>query len=302
VIESIDDRKKIESQAKGNLACNMLHHTAEDSRNSFHTQEVQPSSSQNSLEVKLASSSSNFPIGITSLNIDSSTDLRINAYVDPLIPDSIKVHLNTWDDTILHSASCTWLEISKNDRDLQCGSFSTFDDHAREQPEGGASRQITFARSYAAPPQVIVWLSQLDFDRRSSAWRVRGYASDITADTFTIHIDTWLDTVLHGATVSWIAIPSDRSNIASGSYYAQQVPSRQRGQLSTQGTVYFGKTFQRPPRVWAALSMLDIDNGNLRIKSRTSNISTASMEWSLDGWDDTVVFDAGASYIAIQDF
>lgn len=287
---------------KGDLTCNMLHHTAEDTRNSFHTQEVQPSQSQNSLEVKLASSS-DFPIGITSLDIDKSTNLRINAYVDPLTPESIKVHLNTWGDTILHSASCTWLEICKKDRDLQCGRFSTFDDQAWEQPKGNISRKITFTRSYAAPPQVIVWLSQLDFCRESTAWRINAYASDVTADTFIIHIDTWLDTVLHGATVSWIASPSDRSNIASGSYFASQVPSRQQGQLSTQGTAYFGKTFQRAPRVWAALSRLDIGNeGNLRTKLRTSNISTTGMMWSLDGWDDTVVYDAGASYIAIQDF
>ena len=36
---------------------------------------------------------------------------------DPSTPDTVEVHLDTWADTLLHSAGCTWLEVSGNDRD-----------------------------------------------------------------------------------------------------------------------------------------------------------------------------------------
>jgi hypothetical protein len=72
--------------------------------------------------------------------------------------------------------------------------------------------------------------------------------------------------------------------------------------LTTESKVDFGKTFKTTPRVFAALNTLDVGNAaNLRIKLETKDISSSNMAWSIDTWGDTLLYSAGASYLAIQD-
>lgn len=115
--------------------------------------------------------------------------------------------------------------------DLQCGRFS-----------------IIAPALYCTSPQVILWLSELDFGREC----IYASTSEINCDGFVAHIDTWDDTVLHSAAASWITISSDRPNMLSRSFYTSDIRSQTPQQLVTQGTVDFNKTFPRAPRVGGA--------------------------------------------------
>lgn len=225
----------------------------------------------------------------------------VSARIDPTQNPS-KVVIDSH-DTIINLASCTWLGIQSNDRDLQSGSVNAFS--APWEGQSGPFRwtkEVVFPKSYAAEPSVVIWLSDFDVDSRFNC-RLNTHATDITATGFIITIDTWWDTILRSATVSWIAHPSDRANIASGGYGTGDVRPSEHPQLSNQGRVSFGKTFQRPPRVWAALSSLDIACwADLRIKSTTSDIGTDGMAWSIDSWNNSILYSAAVKYIAIQEF
>ncbi|KAE9389627.1 hypothetical protein BT96DRAFT_1024977 [Gymnopus androsaceus JB14] len=57
--------------------------------------------------------------------------------------------------------------------------------------------------------------------------------------------------------------------------------------------------FSTPPTVFMGLNCLDVDKStNLRIRASASNITPTGMTWHLDGWADTTLYGAGASYIA----
>lgn len=57
--------------------------------------------------------------------------------------------------------------------------------------------------------------------------------------------------------------------------------------------------FNKPPRVFLALNALDIDHRwDLRLLVRAGDVSPAGMTWYLEAWSDTIVYSAGASFIA----
>ncbi|KAG8845810.1 hypothetical protein FRB96_002269 [Tulasnella sp. 330] len=256
----------------------------------------------NSEDVPIPVQDVGFPMGLTWLDIDRCANIRIKAYSDCLTTRSVKVHLDAWADTTLYSAGSTWLDVAKNDRDFQYGVFSTNDDHPWNQPKTETCRIITFEKPFAEPPKIVLWLKELDIDK-SHNWRVKTYADNITKTGFTLHIDTWGDTILYTGTATWIAHPANRTNIASGTYNTMDVRPWNQPRVDNSGHASFGKTFQKNPLVLTALNWLDIGNtANLRIRALKSNITATGFTWNLDSWGDTTLFSAGASYLAVQDY
>lgn len=64
---------------------------------------------------------------------------------------------------------------------------------------------VVFERPFASSPLVHVALVGLDVEN-TDATRLRLRALDITPNGFTIHLETWLNTRVWGADVSWLAI------------------------------------------------------------------------------------------------
>ncbi|KAG8883703.1 hypothetical protein FRB97_006014 [Tulasnella sp. 331] len=256
----------------------------------------------NSEDVPVERHGQNFPMGITWLDIDRNANVRIKSYWDSPTNTSIKVHLDAWADTILYSAGSTWLEVAENDRDFQHGVFSTNDDHPWNHPQMQTSRFITFAKPFAEPPKIVLWLKELDIDKTHN-WRVKTYADGITRTGFMLHIDTWGDTILYTGTATWIAHPANRTNIASGTYNTMDVRPWDQPRVNNEGHMSYGKTFEKNPLLLTALNWIDIgDDANLRIRALTSNPTRTGFTWNLDSWGDTTLFSAGASYLAVQDF
>jgi len=272
--------------------------------NVFNTMEVrlwnQPRT-LNFIEKSVPEHNIDFPIGLNSLDIDHKENIHIKAHTDSLTATSVKVHLDAWDKTILYSAGCTWLDISSNDRDFQWGKFNTMDDHPWNKPQAKTMRQITFAKPYAVAPKVVVWLNSVSM-QDSHGFRVTTYVRDISTTGFTLHIDSWDDTVLYSAGATWIA-HAHRSNIASGSYSTLNLHPGSEPHQQNSSTIAFDKKFAKIPRVFAALNEFSINsNANLRIKMAQTDITKEGLTWHLDTWGDTTLYSASASYIAIQDY
>lgn len=272
----------------------------------FYTADIRPSSKPQLENDKVFSLSdtnpADFPIGLTYIDIGRSANIRITAYTDSVTQDSVKVHLDSWEDTVLYSAGCTWLGGYAEDCGIQFGHFSTTDDHPRDKPKPQTSRKITFSKPFnGSPPKVIVWLNELNMSNKTN-WRCKAYTSDITADSFIVHIDTWADTTLYSASVSWIAHPANSPKIASGSFNTMDVRPWFIPLSKNKGTAKFDVKFKSIPRVVVALDWLDIGNrGNLRLRLAKSNVSTEGLMWNIDAWGDTILYSAGASYIALLD-
>lgn len=238
-------------------------------------------------------------VGLCLLDVSYSDDPRVTAYADEITNGGLKVHIDTWESTTkIYSAACTWFAQPSNS-DIQIGQFSTLDDHPWNKPQQRTAHQITFARPYAAPPKVVLWMNRLNMVKNKN-WRFKAVASNITATGFTVNLETWADSVLYSAAVSWIAHPADKTGIASGTYHTNEVNSGNSADLKNGARVEFpaGK-FQRPPTVLVALNAVDLGTGkNLRANLSTDGVTETGMNWHIDAWSDSLLYSAGASYIA----
>jgi hypothetical protein len=240
------------------------------------------------------------------MDIAISSGIRVSAYADQIQNDGFQIQIDSWGSTILYDGACIWFGVPSDDAndppDYQVGQFSTSEDHPWDQPQNLTSRRINFPRAYSVLPNVVVWLNGLDINFNTN-WRVRAYATDIDPTGFTIHIDSWSDTLLYWGNISWIAYPGDNPNTTSGVFSTSDVRPWNQPQFHTVGHVDFQNGTvpkQTPPHVLVALNSIDIDhNYNLRINVFADNITSTGMDWSIDSWYDTILYDAGVSYIAM---
>lgn len=159
------------------------------------------------------------------------------------------------------------------------------------------SRQIVFSRQYDLLPCVVVWLTGFEM-RSQKYWRVKCYATDITETGFTIHLDTWDDTVLCSGTATWVAYTAGKPGVCSGSFNTG-ISGPQRSH--TENEEFEKGVFATCPRVIMALNMMDISCFQfLRVRVRVSEVSVERMRWHLEGWVDTYIKAAGASNIAMR--
>lgn len=237
------------------------------------------------------------PVGLSSVHMSKLTNARIKSYASDIRDDRFEIHVDSWDNTLLFNASCTWLEIEADDPDFQFGSYSTLENQIAEEAQQQNSRQIVFSRPYDAPPCVVVWLSGFEM-QSNNYWRVKAYATDVTANGFTINVDTWDDTVLLSGMATWVAYTAGMPGVCSGSFSTHPGGPKR----SHSGYEKFGNgVFETCPRTVVALNKMDVSCSRfLRLRVKASEVTVQGMRWNLEGWVDTDVNSAGAAYIALR--
>jgi hypothetical protein len=256
---------------------------------------------ENSKRIGFSSAYPSAPSIATGLCQIDVAKLRIAAAATGIDGKGFTAALNSWGDSVLYSATSTWLAVAAGDPAFQIGQFKTTDDHPWNQPKMQTSRRITFARPYTGgTPHVVVWLNELDITGPQNV-RVNAYVNDIDPAGFTVHIDTWWDTVLYSAGVAWIAYPANLPGVVSGSFNTSDVRPWDQPRAETTGTVTFpGGGFAGSPLVALALNTMDIRGGtNLRIVASASEITSSGLHWQLNTWGGTTLYSAAASYIAM---
>ena len=231
-------------------------------------------------------------LGLNSLEIDRCANVRVRTSAEDIHEHIFGAHIRSWDNTRLYSAGCTWLAVPRGHPSFQFGTFHTEQDHIAWNVRHLTSRKIVFGRPYETPPKIVVWLNALDLCRDHNE-RVMAFATDITTTGFTVHINSWDDTRLFGAGISWFAYPEGFPGICSGSLLPVG---------GTSGVVKFEKKFAKPPRlVLAGLNKLDSDrHGRCSFKIVTEGVSEMGMGIRVEGWGDTVLHSAGVGYLAIE--
>ena len=133
-------------------------------------------------------------------------------------------------------------------------------------------------------------------------YRIRVYASEVSGEGFRVHIDTWLDTVLHLAGVSWIAMPLNKSGVAIGYYSTTDIRHWEDPRSdNSSATTFGGYMFSRAPRVYAGLTGFDVKGrANLRLRTRCDDVKDYGLTWHVDTWLDTIMHSAAGAYIAIE--
>lgn len=162
-----------------------------------------------------------------------------------------------------------------------------------------ASVRIDFERPFLTPPNVAVFFNCIELERFRT-WRLKTTATDIDTKGFTLHIETWLDTILYAARVGWIAYPENRENIFNLSVSTGDIlPADRRGLRHSDELSFKALEMPSAPSVFIALNSLDIDHkAGFRINAYVDNISTTRLTWHIDSWNDTVIYSAGVTLVA----
>ena len=232
-------------------------------------------------------------IGLSRVDMKCKANKKPAARIDAVIEDHAIVSVSTWDDGILNGGAVTWIEAESQNVDWQFGEFNTQEvrDH-NDTSSQKAEKVIYFSPKYSTPPRVIVVLKLFDLDN-NHGYRVKAYATDITAEHFTIHIDTWGDSILYVGAVSWIAYPADLKSAQSISVTTME------NQANNNARINFAPgTFVKKPEVRTFLSMIDCRCGaDLRIKGYADGVTKDGFTWHADTWDRQNLHQAGLSII-----
>lgn len=236
--------------------------------------------------------------GLRELDVDKIASIRVKS-TNHLNKDSVHCHITAWAATTLYSAITDMFVILPANMQYLTG------EHMRnliDNPNDPASVRVNFERPFITPPKVVVFLNYIDLDNRYN-WRLKTTATGVSVDGFTLNIETWGDTILYAAQACWIAYPEDEPHIFSMSANTMDIRPWNQPQLQQQKKITFNNVeFLKDPAVFVALNSFDVGcNANLRINAYVDRVSRSDLVWHIDAWHDTVLYSAGASFIAFTD-
>jgi hypothetical protein len=236
--------------------------------------------------------------GIRELDVGNNANVSVTSKLQNITESSANCQISALNDTTLYSAAVDVLAFAPGDMEFVTG------EHTRDlwaDPKDPASVRINFERPFPTPPKVVVFFNSIDLEK-NRVWRLKTTATNIDVKGFTLNIETWADTIFYAARVGWIAYPEDHEHIFSTSINTMDVRPWNEPELKQSSKIEFDTVeFWKKPSVFIALNYLDIDSrANLRVNTYVDNVSTASLIWHIDSWDNTVLYAAGASIIAFN--
>ena len=240
------------------------------------------------------------PLGFNELHLSRHANIRAIANAENITKEGFTASLNAGADGILFSAGACWLELAPGYPEYQNGEFSTEDDHPWDKPQMETSRRIYFTSPFITTPKVIVFLKQLHMDK-NKGWRITTKVSDIDANGFNIHINTWADSILYSAVAGWIAYPEDRPYVFSCTAGTGDVRHWSEPQhLNSNSIGFCGVQFWRAPSVFMAIKSLDFSHkADLRIKVRAKNVTPTGLTWHMKSWGDSIFTSGEVSILAV---
>ncbi|KAG6908360.1 hypothetical protein DXG01_005178 [Tephrocybe rancida] len=244
-----------------------------------------------------------FAHGFSRLDISNGANIRVKSTVSDVTKNKADFQVISWDDTQLFGCIQSVFALAPGNLQFSTGEHMR---NLKADPESPSSVRINFDRPFVTPPKVVVFFNHLDFEK-GKAWRLITSATAIDAMGFTLNIETWYDTVLHAAQASWIAYPEDTTHIYSTSVNTGpgevHVSNRPQARQSNSEIVFGDVGFCRDPDVFVAFNTIDIDSdANLRVVAYVDNVSREGLTWHIDSWDDTVLYSAGVSIVAFNEF
>ncbi|KAL8710770.1 MAG: hypothetical protein Q9220_004788 [cf. Caloplaca sp. 1 TL-2023] len=274
----------------------------------FNTMEVRPSTkpqektTKTKLLWKKYDHPPRIPFGLTSLDVSNDKNIRVIAGAADIAQDKFTASLNSWGDTVLYGASLTYLEAGPGFDYLLTGTFHTTEVSKWQDHKSQVSKRINFQHPFdGQPPKVLCWLTTMDMSKDRN-FRIKTFATDIDAKGFTAHIETWDDSILYQAGITWLAYPGNHPNVASGSFGTDDIRHADKPQLENSATIKFaagGGKFDKTPKLAMALTGFDYDHSkNLRLRLSTSAVTKEAMTWHLQAWGDSRMFRGSASYFA----
>ena len=238
-------------------------------------------------------------LGIASISLGHATNPRIQVVANKIDETAFTFNANPWyvatgpQDTVLNNCSASYLEVPLGSQDVQCGELQV-------TANSGATvtaLRTNFARSYATPPTVVVWIKGFDFNIGKN-FRLRSYADGIDNTGFTLHVESWMDTQLNFATLTWIAYTTGMAGVQSGT---NMNPPTSNALFKTSDTITFPTgAFNAAPTVLVALGSMDMDStGDIILSTAISNVSQTGFTYTISSGATAKMLNAGIRWLAL---
>ncbi|KZV90877.1 zincin, partial [Exidia glandulosa HHB12029] len=176
--------------------------------------------------------------------------------------------------------------------------FNTMEVRPWDKPAKEAMKSQHLAGTGDAAPTLALGLNCLDVGNNANL-RVNAFADNVSASSADVHIDTWADTTLYAAAVTWFTVPAGNSDFQTGSFCTEDDHAWDHPQQKTARQITFTRPYAAPPKVIVWLCRLDLDRStNYRVTATGTDVTTTGFTLHLDTWADTKLYSATASWIA----
>lgn len=235
-------------------------------------------------------------VGLTSLNIEAGSNIRVSASTQAPERTNVIIHLDSWFDTNLEAAGCTWIETPHGSF-FQVGNFNTMETRLWTAPEPETETDVTFGSPFTTTPTVVAWINWIDADKKHDI-SIKAYATHVTLTGFTIHVDTWGDCILYSGGVSWIAYPTGSPGICSGVIET----TRDEGDphYEQTGTIAFPDgEFDSSPKSLIAVTSIDFAQGrDVNFDVMVDTVNSDKLDWRIKSSIKSMCRGIDATYLA----
>jgi hypothetical protein len=139
------------------------------------------------------------------LELETTGDAwRVTAYTQDVTATGFTVGARTWASSQIHSVCVSWIAIQAASSVFRAGTYSTSELHPWSQPAQKHSKSLAFSFPIRDNPEVFTGLTHFD---RSTArdLRIQLDEDKVSGQGFTWYIDSWSDTEIKQADVSYLA-------------------------------------------------------------------------------------------------
>lgn len=134
---------------------------------------------------------------------------RVKTYVTDVTEKKFVIHIDTWDDSILNSATATWVAYPTGMANVSSGSYRTNYPPNHPLPHD-TSERVNFDNGvFTTVPRVLVALNSINIDC-SQDLRLKVYSTHVTRTGMAVHVDNWANSIVYNTGVSYIALAKFR--------------------------------------------------------------------------------------------
>ncbi|KIO25276.1 hypothetical protein M407DRAFT_75936 [Tulasnella calospora MUT 4182] len=134
----------------------------------------------------------------------SGSSTRVRTYTSDIDAKGFTIHIDTWADSILYSATSSWVAYPEDKDYIFSGTANIMDIRPWQDPQPQNHKDISFqGTQFFKKPTVFVALNSIDISAETNL-RIRAYCDNVTTGGMTWHMDSWADTKLWSAGMSYL--------------------------------------------------------------------------------------------------
>jgi hypothetical protein len=228
--------------------------------------------------------------GLSRVDAEGSLSRSLSLAAPEINASGFSVQAASFDGCRGYSLGCNWLTLP-NDLHLETGMIYTSGDR------GEYVQHIYFSQSFASPPKIAVWFQEFQFPN-GGFLSLRCRATDITAHSFHLRIESWANRNFRQARVQYLAYPTEEDGKR---VKAARTPVTRAQKENPNRANFYGSPFNNQPATFIAISEMDFNSSrNLRFACNADAPNNRELVWNCSTWSDSDMDHAECQWIAIE--